>query len=393
MSTPAFETTDAPGGRASSDRARTIGTFRGDARGPTLIVTGGLHGNEPAGVHAAERIAGRMHEMGRTLRGQLVLLRGNRGALAEGRRFVRRDLNRGWTEERISSLLRGEREDFGDEDLEQRELAEIFDAFEREAGEIAFLDLHSTSGASAPFVCFGDTLANRHFARHLPVTAVLGLEEVIDGAMLGLMSDRGHRAIAVEGGQHGDPGTIDRHEAAIWICLVALGLLTRSEVPGFDDRAAALEQASRNLPSIVEVRHRHVVGPNDDFEMLPGFASFAPIARGQRVARDCTGDVLSPEGGLMLMPRYQGQGEDGYFVAREVAPFWLGVSEWLRRARAHRLLPYLPGVARHPAHGSTLIVDPRVARTRVADIMHLCGYRKRRPEGGRLLFSRRTSEG
>jgi succinylglutamate desuccinylase len=100
---------------------------------------------------------------------------------------------------------------------------------------------------------------------------------------------------------------------------------------------------------VLEVCHRHVVTPEDDFEMLPGLKSFEPVLRGQTVASDRRGEIRAPKDGLMLMPRYQGQGEDGFFMARPVAPFWLGLSGWLRRAHAHRLLPILPGVSRHLA--------------------------------------------
>jgi predicted deacylase len=392
MEAPDFEH-DARVPRASAAAPRLIADLRGRAAGPTLVVTGGLHGNEPAGVYAAERVAERLRELSDVLRGRVVMLRGNRAALARGRRFLVRDLNRGWTAEAVARLVARPPSELGDEDAEQRELAVAIDELERAEGELTFLDLHSTSGESAPFVCFGDTLANRRLALRLPLTAVLGLEEVIDGAMLGLMSDRGHRAIAVECGQHDDPTTVDRHVAAIWICLEALGSLERAAIRDFEGQRALLEQANHGLPPVIEVRHRHVVAPEDDFEMLPGFESFEPIVRGQPVARDKRGEICAPEDGLMLMPRYQGQGEDGYFMARAVAPFWLGVSDWLRRAQAHRLLPLLPGVSRHREHGFTLVVDPTIARSRVTEIMHLFGYRKERPEGGRLLYSRRPSEG
>jgi succinylglutamate desuccinylase len=52
--------------------------------------------------------------------------------------------------------------------------------------------------------------------------------------------------------------------------------------------------------------------------MASGLKSFDPIEAGQIVARDRRGPVRAPEAGLMLMPRYQAQGEDGFFVGREL---------------------------------------------------------------------------
>jgi succinylglutamate desuccinylase len=136
------------------------------------------------------------------------------------------------------------------------------------------------------------------------------------------------------------------------------------------------------------IRHRHLVREGR-FEMLPGFRSFMPVRKGQAVARDKSGDVRCPEDGLMLMPRYQGQGEDGYFLARAVAPFWLRLSAWLRRARLDRLVPLLPGVRRHPSEPDRFLVDPDVARWQVVNVFHLFGYRHVREAGDRLVFSRR----
>jgi hypothetical protein len=89
------------------------------------------------------------------------------------------------------------------------------------------------------------------------------------------------------------------------------------------------------------------------------------------------------------MPLYQGQGTDGFFLVREVPPFWLRVAAWLRHLQLERLLPVLPGVRKHPDQAATLVVDPRVARWFVLEIFHLLGFRRKRPQAGKLIVSRR----
>jgi len=54
-----------------------IASIRGSLPGPTLIILGGIHGNEPAGVLAAERVWLRMQKRRAALHGEVVLLRGN----------------------------------------------------------------------------------------------------------------------------------------------------------------------------------------------------------------------------------------------------------------------------------------------------------------------------
>jgi succinylglutamate desuccinylase len=126
--------------------------------------------------------------------------------------------------------------------------------------------------------------------------------------------------------------------------------------------------------------------------MEPGFSNFQPVKRGQLLARDRHGDIRAPEAGLILMPLYQSQGTDGFFLAREVAPFWLQVASGLRRLRLDRVLPWLPGVRRHPTLPETLVVNPRIARWFVLELFHLLGFRRQRPQGNQLVVSRRPHD-
>jgi len=113
------------------------------------------------------------------------------------------------------------------------------------------------------------------------------------------------------------------------------------------------------------------------------------VRKGQLLARDYHGLVLAPHDARILLPLYQGQGEDGFFLARPVHPFWLRVSAVLRKLRAHVLVRYLPGVRTDPTDSEVLIVDTRVARVYPLEIFHLLGFRKVRHVGASLVVSRR----
>ena len=54
-----------------------------------------------------------------------------------------------------------------------------------------------------------------------------------------------------------------------------------------------------------------------------------------------------------------------------------------------RLARWLPGIRPHPDRDETLVVDPRLARQAVVNLFHLLGFRRERPENGKLVFSRR----
>ena len=83
---------------------RLIGTASGPAGGPILLCVAGIHGNEPAGVHAVRRVLAALDSRLDKLEGSLVALAGNLAALKAGRRFVDRDLNRAWTRARLEQL-------------------------------------------------------------------------------------------------------------------------------------------------------------------------------------------------------------------------------------------------------------------------------------------------
>jgi succinylglutamate desuccinylase len=378
------QVTTAPG------RQRLLGRRVDRPAGPWLIAVAGIHGNEPAGVAALGRVFAALEVSGEQLAGGFVAFAGNLGALAAERRFLERDLNRLWTEPELARARSGAAPETADE----RELAEldtaISAALAEAGGRVHLLDLHSTSGAGPAFAVLDDELANRRFALALPVPLVLGLEAELVGTMAFHWTARGLVCVAFEGGQHADPASVDRSEAAVWIALDAAGLLP----PALAARAAAgrrLLRADRGgAPRLVEVRHRHRRTAGDGFEMIPGFASFARVGRGQPLARDHRGPVRAPFGGRLLMPLYQPQGDDGYFLAVGVARFWFELSAWVRRLGIGRLLPALPGVRRHPRVADAFVVNRLVARWAVREVFRMLGYKRLEQGRWRVVYARRA---
>lgn len=369
---------------------RELGTYGGERPGPTLLVCAGIHGNEPAGILAVQRFLTRLRDLRLPIAGRVEAIAGNLAALAQDQRFLARDLNRGWSPQRIDALLRSDPDADSPEDAEQRAMTAVFTRVEAEArGPLVFVDLHTSSGDSAPFTCAGDTRQNRRLAMALPVPLILGLEETIEDAVLDWFNVRGHAGLAIEGGQHRRPETVENHEAALWMLLVATGMVTASAVPDLAARDATLRGSARSAPPVVEITYRHVVAPGETFRMAPGFVSFQAVRKGEHMGNGAAGLVVAPSTGRVLLPLYQSQGDDGFFVGRDVRPFWLAIATLLRALRFDLLVRLLPGVRRAPTDRNTLLVNPRVARWFVVEVFHLLGYRKERRRGDRLVFSRR----
>lgn len=361
---------------------RLLGSYGGDTAGPLVIGIGGMHGNEPAGVFALQDVLHSLHSRCPSFRGKLLALTGNRAALARGCRYIDEDFNRLWISERLQGV-REQRAELTSEEQEQRELLTAIEtALARHQGPAVFLDLHTTSAEGQPFVVIGDSLPNRRFAFGLQAPVILGLEEQLEGTLLNYLSEQGHVVIGFEGGQHASPSAVENHTVAIWSVLTTAGCLRPQDAP---------EKTPTGQP-VLEIRYHHLIQAGDDFVMEPGFTNFQSVRRGQLLARDRHGQIRASESGQILMPLYQGQGADGFFLVRTVRRFWLRLAVWLRHLRLERLLPLLPGVRRHPDQTTTLVVEPRIARWLVMEIFHLLGFRKKRHHAGKLLVSRRWHE-
>ncbi len=377
---------------SSIQTQRIIGEYTTGKSGPTVIITGGIHGNEPAGVFALQRVFKILETKKTPLKGRLIGISGNRGALAQGKRFQGRDLNRKWYPEYIQILFENQHHSPIPEDNEQRELAQLFDAFAKETSTpLIFLDIHSTSAEGAAFSGMSDTLRNRKIAFALQAPVVLGLEETIDGSMLGYLDDLGHITAMFEGGQHQAPETVDNAESAIWQILYTSGLLQHDDIPDYPHHFQRLKSLQNGFPKFVEIRYRHKVIENDGFKMNLGYTNFQKVAQDEHLAQDHTGLLYAGESGRILMPLYQPLGEDGYFLIRDVPYFWIALSSMLRHLRLDRLIPLFPGIRPHPDKPEHYIANTKIARFFVREVFHLLGFRRRQQmEDGSYLFSRRN---
>ena len=74
---------------------RRIGSFYG-SDGPTIMILGGLHGNEPAGIIAFQRVLKVLETRNLQFKGQIHGFRGNLKAISSSERFLEEDMNRNW---------------------------------------------------------------------------------------------------------------------------------------------------------------------------------------------------------------------------------------------------------------------------------------------------------
>lgn len=372
--------------------SRVIAEIKGRPDGPNLVFIGGMHGNEPTGVLALKHVMRHVERLQPMLRGNVYALAGNLTALERGERFIENDLNRVWHADNVE---RARKRDYQPAEIineveEQIELwGKIDDLMQACSGPFIFVDLHTTSVKSVPFITMSDTIMNRKFARKVPVPTVLGIEEYLSEPLLSYVNELGCVSLAFEGGQHSETESVQNHEALIWLALAYSGAMKRIEIPNFRKHFEHLRKRALNNDSVYEIRSRQGIDPGQLFQMMPGFVNFQKIKRDEPLARLDGKTLHAKEKGMIFMPLYQAKGSDGFFTIRKIKRFWLTVSYVFRRLKLYRILRYLPGVRPYMKSDETMVVDKATAKWYSTEILHLMGYRRKKRQGDLTLFMRR----
>ncbi len=366
---------------------RVIGHIKGKKKGPTLIFFGGIHGNEPAGVYALNKVLDRLENYSSDCFGELYALAGNLNALKKNMRYEDEDLNRIWFADRLASKVNSHSS--SKESIEMLELYElIVQIMEVSRPPYYFIDIHTTSGASEPFLVVNDSLLNRKFTKKYPLPVILGIEEYLNGALLSYMNDWGYVAFGFESGQHETPSAVTNAINFIWYTMALTGFyqLERDKVLRLHK---ALHGAGTSPKSFYEIYYQHLLTENDKFLMMPGFVNFEMVDRATAIAYDKNGPIVAKRKRRLFMPLYQKKGTEGFYYIRKIPLIFLALSKHLRWIGADSILTLLPGIDWASPKKDSLMVDKRVARFYAKAIFHLLGYRARALDKEHLVLKNR----
>jgi succinylglutamate desuccinylase len=307
--------------------SRVIGFFEGKAHGPLLVCLGGIHGNEVSGIKAIETVLSLLEREaeinpGFVFRGSVLGLRGNLQAIDAGNRYQEKDLNRIWTTPHIQRIKAAPIEALQAEDLELRELIEVIEhnLAIKQPERLYLLDLHTTSAGGGIFTVATDNPESIRIGIALHAPVIKGLLAGLEGTTLHYFTDENTgiptTGVSFESGQHDDPLSVNRAIAALINCLQIIGCIPDGTVENRYDEI--LRRYSEGLPKVAELVTSHRVRPGDQFRMRPGYANFQPVRQGELLAHDAGGPITAIADGLILMPLYQPQGSDGFFIVRTV---------------------------------------------------------------------------
>ena len=259
---------------------------------------------------------------GFVFKGQMTGFIGNLRAYRKGKRFIVKDLNRQWSPENVSRIRASSPETLDSEDLELLELlatveAEIEDC---QPERVVMVDLHTTSATGGIFAIATDDAESVRIASGLHAPVITGMLRGIHGTTLHYFNKKNFRrsmaSAAFEAGQHQEPLSVNRSIAAVINCMRSIGNVRTEDVENRHDEI--LIEYSKDLPKIADLIKVHPITSEDGFEMRPGYRNFQPVIRGEVIAEDRNGLIRSPEDGLILMPLYQPQGSDGFFIVKQI---------------------------------------------------------------------------
>jgi len=369
---------------------RIIGHVKGQESGPVLIFFGGIHGNEPSGVQALEHVFKELNRKPIPLKGNVYGIAGNIPAILENKRFLHKDLNRIWLKEEIEGMEQGTIKDTTSEDLQLLEILRVLrDLLSVHQAPFYFIDFHTTSSKTLPFITINDAMINRKFARQFPVPIILGIEEYLVGPVLNYINEFGYVSLGFESGQHATEEARTNSIAFFWLSLVYSGAVKADSIEGFKYFGEELRQSAARNRNFYEITERYAIEDQDSYKMKPGFQSFERIDKGVLLAEHNGKQVVTSRKGILFMPLYQNQGAEGFFMIRKIPKWILGLSAILRKVKADHILVKLPGISWKDKSKSQLIVDLRVARFYSKAFFHLFGYRSRTIDREHLLIKNR----
>ncbi|CDF78163.1 succinylglutamate desuccinylase [Formosa agariphila KMM 3901] len=288
---------------------RIIGKYTSHKKGPLLIVTAGVHGNEPSGVQALEAVFKKLQNEKPVIKGMFVGILANTNALKRGVRFIDEDLNRTWTEKNLKYNISDT-----SEKQEMYQLIKVIDGLcETEYTNHYFMDCHTTSSDSLPYMSVQDVGQNLKWAQHFPLHIIKGFSDIVEGTIDGYFSKEGITGFTLEAGQHDSETSKIYHEGMIWMLLEKACNLQVNDLKPIPPAIEATVK-STDKQRTFKIIHRFGLNPKDDFKMQAGFENFQQIHKGQHLATLNGSEIYSTWDAFIFMPLYQAKGNDGFFV-------------------------------------------------------------------------------
>ncbi len=302
-------------------RQHVIGEIDGKKEGPRIIAIAGLHGNEPTGVRALEDLMEIIRPYEDQVNGSLLALKGNIEALKLNKRYIDEDMNRLWRTSILDKIRRTKRENLLSNERKMiKDLLDIMDPLilnHDRPDKIILADLHTFSGQRGMFTITKRDEDHIKLLSQLRMPLIYGIEHTLHGTTMDFADEWNHIGFAFESGSHGTEESHKNAVAGMLVLLVSSGYLSASTILDYSQYYDFLMEQVAHLPKHVKFIYKHIIEEGDDFKMRPGFRNFDRVEVGDWLANDNSGKIKAQARGYLLMPLYQEQGNDGFFVVED----------------------------------------------------------------------------
>jgi len=248
---------------------------------PEVAIVGAIHGDEPCGARAVERLVDEDPAVERPVK----LILANEAALEAGERYLDADLNRSFP---------------GDPDAESHE-GRLANRLQSELVGCSTLAIHSTQSYAEPFVVVDsmDEVA-RAVAPHLPVDAVIQTDAFTEGRLI----EHPH-TLEVEAGLQGSDAAADN---AYWLSRAFLAATGALPAPGAD---GVVDAGGRENVPVFRLRDRIPKPAAEEYEVFA--RNFERVDAGERFAA-ADGEPLHAEHAFypVLLSAYGYRDQFGY---------------------------------------------------------------------------------
>ncbi|MFT6149529.1 MAG: succinylglutamate desuccinylase [Saprospiraceae bacterium] len=306
---------------------RIIDSYTEGKYGPLLIVLGAMHGNESAGVEAIKQVFKLIYDEPKNnpdfhFSGKMIGIIGNLKAYIKGVRFIDKDINRSLLDNHVEWIFETPEEML---DAEDQEIKSILTLIQEQIklynpSKLYILDIHTTSAQGGIFSIPSDDYESIQIALDIHAPVVQGMLDGIRGTTLHFFNAENMgietTAVTFEAGEHYDLVSITNATSALINCLRAIGCVEHKNIE--EKHNNWLYQMSKDLPTKTRLIFRQDVKPEDNFQMMPNFKNFQLVEAGTLLAKNKNGEIRAKETARVLMPLYQPQGEDGFFLVKDL---------------------------------------------------------------------------
>lgn len=243
--------------------------------GPTVVILGGVHGNETCGVEALKILQNLT-----IAKGNLILIYGNPKAIEQNVRCVEQNLNRMFCDDaRLTPELKASYEY-----QRSREIMPYLDTADYS------LDLHAsfTPGSEPFIICESNALS---LVQYLPQNRVCyGFTRLEPGGTDGYMNEQGKVGVCVECGYLGNPKSTQSAIQSAQLFLQALGMLSSANL------------VANQKQYCVEAYELYYT-KTDCFKLARTFQDFEPIKVDETIGYDGDVAIVSQVDQMILFAR------------------------------------------------------------------------------------------